>query len=185
MWTRENTLLLTDFNKKVIFMILHFSLDWFWWTTKPFFVYILLCRPSEDSPKWSTVPDGRPSQDWQSTEGWGYCWIRTQECRFTIWCRYHWATTTPLSHHYCNRQWEQRADKHSFISTTQRLCTVKIYSKISAKAHSFVLRTPLRRTLSFDVHIWRKRTLSIRVIVKVAKIHFVLISKAQRLISQT
>jgi hypothetical protein len=38
-------------------------------------VYILLCHPSEDSLQESAIPDGSPSQDWQSTVGWGDCWI--------------------------------------------------------------------------------------------------------------
>ncbi len=38
-------------------------------------VYILLCRPSEDSLQGSAIPDGSPSKDWQSTVGWGDCWI--------------------------------------------------------------------------------------------------------------
>jgi hypothetical protein len=33
-------------------------------------VYILLYRPSEDSPQGSAIPDGSPSKDWQSTVGW-------------------------------------------------------------------------------------------------------------------
>jgi hypothetical protein len=27
--------------------------------------------------------------------GWGDCWIRTQDCSFTIWCCYQWATSAP------------------------------------------------------------------------------------------
>jgi hypothetical protein len=51
-------------------------------------VYIHLCRPSEDSLQQSAIPDGSPSQDWQSTVGWGDCWIPTKDCSFTIWSRY-------------------------------------------------------------------------------------------------
>jgi hypothetical protein len=51
-------------------------------------VYILLYRPSEDSLQQSAIPEGSPSRDWQSTVGWGVCWIRTQDCSFTIWCCY-------------------------------------------------------------------------------------------------
>jgi hypothetical protein len=50
----------------------------FWWTRGPFIVFILPCRPSEDSLQWSTIPDGSPSKDCQSTVGWGDCWIRTK-----------------------------------------------------------------------------------------------------------
>jgi hypothetical protein len=60
--------------------------------TKVPIVYILLCRPSEDSLQGNAIldiPDGSPSKDWQSTVGWGDCWILTQDCSFTIWCRYH------------------------------------------------------------------------------------------------
>jgi hypothetical protein len=42
-----------------------------------------------------TIPEGNPSKDWQSNVGCGYCQIRTRNCRFTIWCRYQWATTIP------------------------------------------------------------------------------------------
>ncbi len=72
--------------------ILFFSLIVFGGTEVPI-VYILLCCPSEDSLQQSAFPDGSPSKDWQSTVGWGDCWIRTQDCSFTIWCRYKWATT--------------------------------------------------------------------------------------------
>jgi hypothetical protein len=67
----------------------------FWWTRGTFFVFILLCRPSEDSLQWSTIPNGSPSEDWQSTVGWGDCRIQTRDCRFTVWCCYQWATTAP------------------------------------------------------------------------------------------
>ncbi len=63
------------------------------------FVYILLCRPSEDSLEWSTIPDGSASKDRQSTVGWGDCRIWTRDCRFTVWCCCQWATTPPMSHH--------------------------------------------------------------------------------------
>ncbi len=39
-------------------------------------VYILFCRPSEDSLQQIPIPDGSLSKDWQSTVGWGECWIR-------------------------------------------------------------------------------------------------------------
>jgi hypothetical protein len=51
-------------------------------------VYILLCRPSGDSLQRSAIREGSPSQDWQSTVGWGDCWIQTQDGNFTIWCHY-------------------------------------------------------------------------------------------------
>ncbi len=55
-------------------------------------------------PRWQPI-SGLPSV--QSTVGWGDCWIRTQDCSFTIWCCYQWATTAPqwvttasiMSHH--------------------------------------------------------------------------------------
>ncbi len=67
-----------------------FFLNCFWWTRAPFFVFILLCHPSENSLQWSTIPDDSPSKDRQSTVGWG-----TRDCRFTVWWRYQWATTAP------------------------------------------------------------------------------------------
>ncbi len=54
-----------------------FFLNCFWWTRGPFFVFILLYRPSEDSLQRSTISDGSPSEDWQSTVGWGDCQIWT------------------------------------------------------------------------------------------------------------
>jgi hypothetical protein len=71
-----------------------FVLTFFCWNRSPC-VYILLFRPSEDSLQWSAIPDGSPSQAWQSTVNWRDCWIRTQDCSFTIWCCYQWATTAP------------------------------------------------------------------------------------------
>ncbi len=41
-------------------------------------------------PRWQTI-SGQ-----QSTVGWGDCWIQTQDCSVTIWCRYHWFTTAPI-----------------------------------------------------------------------------------------
>ncbi len=50
----------------------------FWWTRGPFFVFtVFLCRPSEDSLRRSTIPDGSPSKDWQSTVLWGILCIVT------------------------------------------------------------------------------------------------------------
>jgi hypothetical protein len=63
--------------------IFFFSLIVFGGTKVPI-VFILLCRRSEDSLQGSAMPDGSPSKDWQSTVGWGDCWIRTQDCSFTI-----------------------------------------------------------------------------------------------------
>jgi hypothetical protein len=56
---------------------------------RPFFVFILLCRPSENSLQWSTITDGSLSKDWQSIVSRGDCCIRTWDCRFTVWCCYH------------------------------------------------------------------------------------------------
>ncbi len=55
-----------------------FPTNCFWWNRSPCCL-ILLCRPLEDSLQGS---------DWQSTVDWGDCWIRTQDCSFTIWCHY-------------------------------------------------------------------------------------------------
>jgi hypothetical protein len=90
-----------------------FFLNCFGWTKGPFFVFILLCHPSEDSLQWSTTQDGSPSKDRQSTVGWGDCQIRTRDRRFTVWCRYRWATnaptiwatTAPAMSHQCSRKW--------------------------------------------------------------------------------
>jgi hypothetical protein len=71
-----------------------FSLIVFSGTEVPI-VYILLCRPSEDSLQGNAIQDGSRSKDWQSTVGWGDSWIRTQDCSFTIWCHYQWTTTAP------------------------------------------------------------------------------------------
>jgi hypothetical protein len=57
--------------------IIIFSLNVFGGTEVPI-VYILLCHPSEDSLQQSATSDGSPSKAWQSTVGWGDCWIRTQ-----------------------------------------------------------------------------------------------------------
>jgi hypothetical protein len=73
-----------------------FSLNCFWWNSSPYCFYILLCRPSEDSLQGSDIPDGSQSKDWQSTVGWGDCWIWTQDCSFIIWCRYQWSITAPM-----------------------------------------------------------------------------------------
>ncbi len=67
-----------------------FFLICFWWNRNSYCLYSPL-RPSEDSLQGNTIPDGSPSKDWQSTVG----WIRTQDCSFTIWCCYQWATTAP------------------------------------------------------------------------------------------
>jgi hypothetical protein len=74
-----------------------FFLNCFWWTEVPIVFHIFLCRPSEDSLQQSAIPDGSQSKDWQSTVVWGDYWIRTQDCIFTIWCRYQWTTTTPCN----------------------------------------------------------------------------------------
>ncbi len=50
----------------------------------PIVFYTLLCCPSEESLQGSAIPDGSPSKDWQSTVGWGDCWIRIQDCSSTI-----------------------------------------------------------------------------------------------------
>jgi hypothetical protein len=55
-----------------------FSLNVFAGTEVPI-VFILLCCPSEDSPQGSAIPDGSPSKDWQSTEGWGDCWTAVSQ----------------------------------------------------------------------------------------------------------
>jgi hypothetical protein len=71
-------------------------LNCFWWN-RSLYYYILLCHPSEDSLQGSAIPVGSPSEDWQSTVGWVDCWIRTQDCSFTMGCHYQWATTAPIN----------------------------------------------------------------------------------------
>ncbi len=88
-----------------------FSLIVFGGTEIPI-VYSLLCRPSEDSLQRSTIPDGSPSKDWQSTVGCGDCWIRTKDCSFTIWCCYQWATTA-LNEPPLLPQWATTAPGHN------------------------------------------------------------------------
>ncbi len=56
----------------------------------------ILCHRSEDSLQWSTcnIPDGSPSEVWQSAVGWGDYQIRIRDCSFTIQCHYQLPTTT-------------------------------------------------------------------------------------------
>ncbi len=93
--------------------------------TEVLIVYIFLWRPSEDSLQWSAIPDGsRPSKDWQSTIGWGNYWIRTQDWSITIWCRYQWATTAPLSALNCHIWLIPTLSRHSWKHSlvTHPLC---------------------------------------------------------------
>jgi hypothetical protein len=71
----------------LVFTIIFFPFIVFDGTEGPI-VYILLCRPSEDSLQRSAIPDGSPSKDWQSAVGWGDCCILTQDSNFTILGRY-------------------------------------------------------------------------------------------------
>ncbi len=65
--------IISEFSSYGIFFFFNF----FGGTEVPI-VHILLCRHSEDSLQGSAFPDGSPSKDWQSTVGWGDCWIQTQ-----------------------------------------------------------------------------------------------------------
>ncbi len=94
-WFLTPSLLSSSTSSEQVRRIYLFFLNCFWWTKGPFFVFILLCRPSEDSLQWSTIPDGSLSKDWPSTVGWGDCRFWTWDCRFTVWCHYQWASTAP------------------------------------------------------------------------------------------
>jgi hypothetical protein len=59
----------------IMTMEIFFFLNCFLVEQKSLLFYILLCRPSEDSLQGSAIPDGSPSKEWQSTVGWGDCWI--------------------------------------------------------------------------------------------------------------
>ncbi len=56
-------------------------------------VYILLCRPSEDSLQRSALPDSSPSKDWQSTKGQGGMLDLSPGLQF------HILVSLPMSHH--------------------------------------------------------------------------------------
>ncbi len=101
---------------------------------RPLFVFILLCRPSEDSLQWSTIPEGSPSKGWQSTVGWGDCRIRTRDCRFTVWCQYQWATTAPLMSHHCSLVPPLRA----VVAHIHEICgqaPLNYFSEVSSVVH--------------------------------------------------
>ncbi len=79
-----------------IYIYTFFFLSCLWWNRSPYCLYSPM-PPLRGQPtvQWSAIPDGSPSKDWQSTVGWGDYWIWTQDCSFTIWCHYQWATTAP------------------------------------------------------------------------------------------
>ncbi len=71
----------------------HFFLNCFWWNRSPYcFLYFPL-PPLRGQPTANCHPRWKPISGQPSTVGWGDCWIWTQDCSFTIWCRYQWATT--------------------------------------------------------------------------------------------
>ncbi len=83
-----------------------------WGTRSPFLIVIfLLCRSPGDSLQWKTIPDGSPSEDWQSTVGRGDVRFEPgtaclQSGFATNELLLPWTTTTPpelqllpLSHH--------------------------------------------------------------------------------------
>jgi hypothetical protein len=78
-------------------------------------VYILLSQG---------LPDGSSSKDWQSTVGWGDCWIRTQDCSFTIWCCYH-------CHHFGSSSGSLREELHSAV--LNRVWQIKKALALSSK----------------------------------------------------
>jgi hypothetical protein len=88
-------------------LMIFFSLIVFGGTEVPI-VYIFPLPPLRGQPATKSHPRWQPISGQQSTVGWGDCWIRTQDCSFTIWCHYQWATTAlcneppllpPMSHH--------------------------------------------------------------------------------------
>ncbi len=70
------------------------TLNCFWWNRSPYCLYFPL-PPLRGQPTTKCHPIWQPISGQQSIVGWGDCWIRTQDCSFTIWCRYQWATTAP------------------------------------------------------------------------------------------
>ncbi len=71
-----------------------FFFNCFWWNRSPYCLHFPL--PSlRGQPTAKCQPRWQPISGKQSTVGWGDCWIRTQDCSFTIWCHYQWATTAP------------------------------------------------------------------------------------------
>ncbi len=59
----------------------------FWWNRSPYCLYFPL-PPLRGQPTAQCHPRWQPISGQQSTVGWGDCSIRTQDCSFTIWCRY-------------------------------------------------------------------------------------------------
>ncbi len=85
-----------------------FVLNCFWWNRIPYCLYFPL-PPLRGQPTAKCHPRWQPISGQQSTVGWGDCWIQTQDCSFTIWCRYQWATTAPIEppllpmSHHCSQ----------------------------------------------------------------------------------
>jgi hypothetical protein len=69
-------------------------------------VFFLPCFLWNRSPYclFSPLPplSGQPTA--KSTAGWGDCWIRTQYCSFTFWCRYQWTTTAPVMKYFLEKR---------------------------------------------------------------------------------
>ncbi len=63
----DSILYITSVQQRNFIQYNFFPLTVFGGPEAPFFVFILLCSPSEVSLQWSTIPDGSPSTDWQST----------------------------------------------------------------------------------------------------------------------
>jgi hypothetical protein len=81
-----------------------FFLNCFWWNRSPYYLYFPL-PPLREQPTAKCHPRWQPISGQQSTVGWGDCWIWTQDCSFTIWCRYQWATKSlPMSHHVATNE---------------------------------------------------------------------------------
>jgi hypothetical protein len=64
-----------------------FLLNCFWWNRSPYCLYFPL-PPLRGQPTAKCHPRWQPISGQQSIVGWGDCWIQTQDCSFTIWCRY-------------------------------------------------------------------------------------------------
>ncbi len=66
---------------------------------------------------------GQPTVDyhprWLWTIGWGDCRIRIRDCRFTVWCRYQWATVTPLPDDRAFSRWIEVARARSWTALVQ------------------------------------------------------------------
>ncbi len=71
-----------------------FFLNCFWWNRSPYCLYFPL-PPLRGQPTAKCHPRWQPISGQQFTVGWRDWGIQSQDCSFTIWCRYQWATTAP------------------------------------------------------------------------------------------